>query len=163
LSSGVTNPIGRFGGLGGVMSSHSASKVLLELTARETSEVNMLFCAHAVFYFKLVEAKQESFLVHENVYLIVADDPAEARARAEVVARANEDASEDTHLELNEQKASYVYGGLRKIIEAEQQPRHAVLGEVDGLEVTYSVFEVDTLEDVLALVRGEMVDLLYRE
>jgi len=29
----------------------------------------MLCCAHAIFYFKLQKEEQESFLVHENIYL----------------------------------------------------------------------------------------------
>jgi hypothetical protein len=126
-------------------------------------ELKMLFCAHAIFYFKLREVEQESFLVHENVYLVDAADPASARVRAEAVARSNEDASEDGHLELNEHKASYVYAGLRKIVEAEQLPLTVNLDAANGLELTYSELEVDTLDEVLALARGEMVEVLYRE
>jgi hypothetical protein len=64
--------------------------------------------------------------VHENIYIINADDRDAARARAELIGRANEDAGGDGHLELNGEKASYVFAGIRKIVEAETTPRQRV-------------------------------------
>jgi hypothetical protein len=64
----------------------------------------MWFCARAIFYFQLLEGDQDSYLVHENIYLVQAGDPAAARVGAEAIARANEDTSEDGHLEVNERK-----------------------------------------------------------
>lgn len=121
--------------------------------------------AHAVFYFKLHRQPQESFLVHENVYLIHAETSAEAMTKAEAVARANEDLALDGHLELNGMKASYLYAGIRKLIEVEGPTNLAGLpaGVLDGKEITYSVLEVDTLDEVMALAKGQMVEVLYRE
>lgn len=79
----------------------------------------MWYAAHAVFYFKLIDESQDSFLVHENIYIISAADSNAARVRAEIIGQANEDSGDDGHLELNEKKASYVFAGIRKIIEAE--------------------------------------------
>jgi hypothetical protein len=124
---------------------------------------SMWYAAHAVFYFKLIGQSQDSFLVHENIYIISAADSGAARAKAEIIGRANEDAGDDGHLELNEKKASYVFAGIRKIVEAETTPSPEDAPLATGHEVTYSVLEVDTLDEVLALARGEMVAVLYRE
>lgn len=122
----------------------------------------MWYAAHALFYFKLIDEDQDSFVVHENIYIINAADSDAARARAEIIARANEE-SDDGALELNEKKASYIFAGIRKIIEAETTPAPEDAPLTNGQELTFSVLEVDTLDEVLALARGEMVNVLYRE
>lgn len=123
----------------------------------------MLYCAHAIYYFKLVETPQDSFLVHENVYLIEADDDDQAATVAAKLGKEREDLSEDGHLELNEQKAAYVFVGIRKIIEVESSPVQPSAAGLADLEMTYSEFEVDTLEQVQALADGDMVEILYRD
>jgi hypothetical protein len=125
--------------------------------------LSMWYAAHAVFYFKLIDESQDSFLVHENIYIISAADSNAARAKAEIIGQANEDSGDDGHLELNEKRASYVFAGIRKIIEAETTPSPEDAPLANGQELTYSVLEVDTLDEVLALATGEMVDVLYRE
>lgn len=123
----------------------------------------MLCCAHAIFYFQVRGQEQDTFLVHENVYLIDAEDVDQASGRAIQIAKGNEDLSEDGHLELNEQKAAYVFVGLRKIIEVESSPFPINASGLVGLELSYSEFEVDSLDQVFALARGDMVKVLYRE
>lgn len=123
----------------------------------------MFFCAHAIFYFKLLDQKQDSFLLHENVYFIEAEDENSASEVAFEIGKQNEDLSEDGHLQINEKGAAYIFAGLRKIIEVELTPHQVVVHGLLGLELTYSEFEVDSLEQVRALVRGEMVEILYRE
>jgi len=123
----------------------------------------MLYCAHAIFYFKLLDQDQDSFLVHENVYLIEAENDDKAAKAAAEIGKNNEDASEDGHLELNEQKASYLFAGIRKIVEVETSPAPGGAVGLIGLELSYSEFEVDTLDQVRALAQGEMVEILYRE
>ena len=49
----------------------------------------MWFSAHAVFYFKLIDGEQDSFLVHENIYFISAEDTASAAEIANQLAKAN--------------------------------------------------------------------------
>jgi hypothetical protein len=123
----------------------------------------MWYCAHAIFYFKLIDSEQDSFLIHENVYLVSADNAASATEAAKQLAKTNEDLNEDGHLKLNDKKAEYLFAGLRKVIEVESHPDSGWAGELRGLELTYSVFEVDTLDEVLSLTRDEMVNVLYRE
>jgi len=91
-----------------------------------------------------------------------ADDAASATEIAKQLAKANEDTNEEGRLELNEKKAAYLFAGLRKLIEVEY-PNSGQANELSGLELNYSQFEVDTLEEVFSLARGEMVNVVYRE
>lgn len=123
----------------------------------------MLFCAHAIFYFRLLDQKQETFLVHENVYLIDAEGSSQAAESAVKVARENRDLNEDGHLELNDRKAAYLFAGIGKGIEVELSPSPTSVSGLVGRELTYSEFEVDSLDQVFALARGNMVEVLYRD
>lgn len=123
----------------------------------------MWYCAHAIFYFENIHGVQDSFLVHENVYLLRAADVVAARKCAEEIARANEDRNEGGHLELNDQKVRYLCAGVRKVIEMETLPSNTSISLPEGVEMTYSVFEVDSLDEVKLLGQGKMVDVLYRE
>ena len=84
------------------------------------AEIIMLCCAHSIFYFQISGQEQDTFLVHENVYLIDAINLDQARQVAIQFARGNEDLSEDGHLELNEQKIAYVFAGIRKSLRSKQ-------------------------------------------
>jgi hypothetical protein len=121
----------------------------------------MWYSAHAIFYFE--SDGSDSFLVHENVYLIEADNDAQALDRAIILARENEDQNEDGHLELNDRPAKYIFSGIRKIIAVETTPETAAGKIFSGVEVTYSVMEVDSFEEVERLSEGEFVEVLYRE
>jgi hypothetical protein len=123
----------------------------------------MFYCAHAIFYFKLLDGEQETFLVHENVYFIEGEDREKATELAVQVASSHEDLNEDGHLELNERQAAYLFAGIRKLVEVETSPVPVSVSGLIGLELSYSVLEVDTPDQVYALARGEMVELLYRE
>lgn len=121
----------------------------------------MWFCAHAIFYYRL--DGQASFLIHENIYLIEADDADLALASAEELGRENEDLNVDGRIEVNGQPAQYIFAGIRKLIQVESSPEAAKGRLLSGTEATYSVMEVDTLEEVEALARGEAMSVLYRE
>ncbi|ANH70603.1 hypothetical protein ABE85_15570 [Mitsuaria sp. 7] len=123
----------------------------------------MWFCAHVIMYFKLIDAPQESFLIHENVHLVEANNADEADSIARKIGQSCEDPSKDGHLELNEQKAAYLFAGIRKIIEVEINPETISAINLSGREVTYSVYEVDTFEEVCSLANGDMINVLYRE
>ncbi|GLQ97277.1 DUF4288 domain-containing protein [Dyella mobilis] len=121
----------------------------------------MWYCAHGIFYFKVEH--QETYLVQENVYLIDAGNEKDALQQAEAICRGNEDLSEDGHLELNGEKAQYLFAGIRKLIEIEHDPETARGHLRSGVEVTYSELEVDTMEEVRGLAKGAFVNVLYRE
>jgi hypothetical protein len=123
----------------------------------------MWYAVHAIFYFELMNAEQESYLVHENVYLVSAATTEAAEDEAVRMAQDDEDSNVDGHLEVNGEKARYRFAGVRKIIEAQTVPGSDDELPISGREITYSVMEVDTLDEVKALAAGEMVNVLYRE
>jgi hypothetical protein len=121
----------------------------------------MWYCAHAIFYYRCED--QDSYLLHENVYLIDSKNDDEAFLVAEKVGKENEDLSEDGHLEVNGVKAQYVFAGIRKVIQVELDSETAKGNLFSGVEVTYSVMEVDNLAEINDLASGEEATVLYRE
>jgi hypothetical protein len=123
------------------------------------------YCAHAIFYFELRDEPQDSYLIWENVYLVEASSDEEALSKAEKYAKTEEASGSDT-LTLNDKPCRYKLAGIRKLItvsyieEAVDKPNDV---PVSGAEVTYSELEVDTLDEVMKLAKGEMVEVLYRE
>ncbi|MFH0134222.1 hypothetical protein ACGLHS_28705 [Variovorax sp. VaC1] len=123
----------------------------------------MWYAAHAIFYFEMIDSAQDSYLLHENVYIVSAPSDVDARVMAERVARSNEDLSGDGHLEVNERKAKYVFAGIRKVVSAQMIPGPDDAPLSTGREITYSILEVNNIDEINSLVAGEMVDVLYRE
>ena len=123
----------------------------------------MWYCAHAIFYFEFKYEEQDSYLVHENVYLIQAVDESSAMGKAIEIAKENEDLSEDNHLELNEKPVRYLFSGIRKLIIVSNYDKENedIIGS--GVEATYSELEVDNLNQVKKLSEGSFVEVLYRE
>lgn len=120
----------------------------------------MWYCAHGIFYFALKYKEQDSYFIHENVYLVEASNADDAMEKAVNYARAHEDDNEGDTLTLNDEPVRYVFAGIRKLVTI------AICEEgakpTDGCEVTYSELEVDTLDEVKKLASGDFVDVLYR-
>lgn len=123
----------------------------------------MWYCAHAIFYFEFKYEEQDSYLVHENVYLIQAVDESSAMGKAIEIAKENEDLSEDNHLELNEKPVRYLFSGIRKLITVSNYDKENEDIIESGVEATYSELEVDNLNQVRKLSEGSFVEVLYRE
>lgn len=123
----------------------------------------MWYCAHAIFYFEFKYEEQDSYLVHENVYLIQAVDESSAMGKAIEIAKENEDLSEDNHLELNEKPVRYLFSGIRKLITVSNYDKENEDIIENGVEATYSELEVDNLNQVRKLSEGSFVEVLYRE
>lgn len=123
----------------------------------------MWYCAHAIFYFEFKYEEQDSYLVHENVYLIQAVDESSAMGKAIEIAKENEDLSEDNHLELNEKPVRYLFSGIRKLITVSNYDKENEDIIESGVEATYSELEVDNLNQVKKLSEGSFVEVLYRE
>ncbi len=118
------------------------------------------FAAHAIMYFKLKSGVQDRFTIWENVYLIEAENSDAAWGKAEAWAKQEEDDS-DGSLLVDEQPATQVFAGIRKIItvshwEEEGQLKH-------GDEITYSEFQVSDEKSIRELVDGEEVSVNYIE
>ena len=123
----------------------------------------MWYCAHAIFYFEFKYEEQDSYLVHENIYLIQAVDESSAMGKAIEIAKENEDLSEDNHLELNEKPVRYLFSGIRKLITVSNYDKENEGIIENGVEATYSELEVDNLNQVKKLSEGSFVEVLYRE
>ncbi len=120
----------------------------------------MWYCAHAIFYYE--SPGQDAFLVHENVYLISADNHEHALANAIALASGYEDLT--ARLEgADGRPCLYRFAGIRKLVSVatDQDPADGRLHS--GVEVTYSVMAVDTLDQVERLARGDGVEVLYQE
>lgn len=120
----------------------------------------MWYCAHAIFYYE--SPGQGAFRVHENVYLISADNDEHALENAEALASGYEDLTgrlvgEDGRPSL------YRFAGIRKLISVASDEDTAEGCLHSGVEVTYSVMAVDTLDQVKRLARGDGVAVLYQE
>ncbi len=118
------------------------------------------FAAHAIMYFKLKSGVQDRFTIWENVYLIEAENSDEAWEKAEAWAK-QEEGDSDGSLLVDEQPATQVFAGIRKMItvshwEEEGQLKH-------GDEITYSEFQVSDEKSIRALVDGEEVSVEYIE
>ena len=123
----------------------------------------MWYCAHAIFYFEFKYEEQDSYLVHENVYLLQTVDESSAMGKAIEIAKENQDLSEDNHLELNEKSVRYLFSGIRKLITVSNYDKENEDIIESGVEATYSELEVDNLNQVKKLSEGSFVEVLYRE
>ncbi len=120
----------------------------------------MWYCAHGIFYFALKYREQDSCFIHENVYLIEANNADEAMEKAVNCAKSHEDDNEGDTLTLNGEPVRYLFVGIRKLITVQTDENGAE--PTNGCEVTYSELEVDTLEEVEKLANGDFVEILYR-
>jgi len=112
------------------------------------------FAAHVIMYVAFKDGRQDTYPVWENVILIEADTLDAARAKAETVGR--EGAGDDEgSFRWAERPASWVFGGIRKVIKCDSDPQRPG----DGAEVTYSEIVVDTLDEVRDLASGRRVPL----
>ena len=121
----------------------------------------MLYCAHAIFFYAY--DGQSSYLVHENVYLVSADDDGGGMAVAMQLAAEYEQVGEESCLEIEGKKAEYKFAGIRKLISVQDEGEQVVFTARSGIEVTYPVMEVRTLADVERIAAGDSVMVNYRE
>ncbi|MFV1849028.1 DUF4288 domain-containing protein [Stenotrophomonas maltophilia] len=122
----------------------------------------MWYCAHAVFFYQY--DGQDSFLVHENVYLISAEDEEAAMFEAKSIAVEYQQVGEDSSLEYNGKRAEYKFSGIRKLISVQVDSDVADSSAIcSGVELTYSVMEVESILDVERIANGESVLVSYLE
>ncbi len=104
--------------------------------------------------------------------LIEASSVADAVAAAEDIGRTTYEADSGVGFTWNERPAEWVFAGLRKLIECEDAgvsaPGAPNRYDADfrpghGTEVTYSQIEVRTGQELIDLVAGEFVRVLYDE
>lgn len=122
----------------------------------------MWYCAHAVFFYQY--DGQDSFLVHENVYLISAEDEEVAMFKAKSIAVEYQQVGGDSSLEYNGKRAEYKFSGIKKLISVQVDSGVADSSAIcSGVELTYSVMEVESILDVERIANGESVLVSYLE
>lgn len=121
-------------------------------------DIPIWYAAHIIMLVKFKDGKQDRYPIFENIVLIKAKSEPEALSRAE--SRGREDESNpDSVFSWDERPAVFEFVGIRKLIECsdfENRPD-------DGVEVSYSNFEIENEESLHKLVQGEPVSLEYRE
>lgn len=111
-------------------------------------------------YFKLKSGVQATFTIWENVYLIEADDSDQAWEKALAWAKQGE-GDDDGSLRVDDQPATQVFAGIRKMITVSHWEENGELRHGD--EITYSEFQVSDENLIQKLVRGEEVSVEYIE
>ncbi len=120
----------------------------------------MWYCAHAILYWNYVgECKpDDDVLIWEHLYLIEADDAADAHVKAQ--RRAIEDESTDDSFTLNDRPARLKFAGVRKVVEC-QNTYVTHDDPIDGTELSYNTLTVKNLDDLKLLFAGEPVQVEY--
>lgn len=105
---------------------------------------------HVIVTIRFDDGLQDSYPGWENVYLIQATDRETAARKAEQVAR-----QESERITCNDRPARLNVEGVRKIMDVLPP------GLVDGNELTSNEIEVATEADLIALVKGDAVQVKY--
>lgn len=116
------------------------------------------YAAHAIMYFQLTDGPQDGFQVYENVFLVQADTPDEAWAKAQEFARRDE-GDDRGSLRVGDRPARRIFGSIRKVVSVAHEGPDGQLG--DGDEVTYSEFVVNDRAALDRLIGAEDVEVLY--
>lgn len=122
------------------------------------------YAASIIICIKLKTGKQESFPVYENVILVEGKTPEEAKQKAIMIG--HEEESLDDGLRLDDKPATRYFVGIRKLINISNPVTVDDLDEtppISGTEITYSLFNLKTLEEVENLAKGAEVNVHYIE
>ena len=123
------------------------------------------YAASIIMYFKFNQKNQRSFPVWENVLLVRAKTPEQAKVKAAQLAKLEEGPAEEAVV-LFGRPARRVFAGVRKVVTcapAVRGPRRISQGLEDGGEATFSTFVVRGEEGLLALASGKSVRVLYQK
>ncbi len=101
------------------------------------------YVAHVIMYVKYTDIQhQKEYPVWENLYLINATSDIEALKKAEMKGKA-EEGDFDPSFKWNKVSATWVFGGVRKLVKCENDP--ADLVELSYNEMTIKAWELDNL------------------
>lgn len=114
----------------------------------------MWYCAHLLY---VVEYEgQKTFPLWENIHLIEAENPEEARAKSLVVGKAHEDLKWGSSY-CNDQPARMVFSGIRKLMRVMDDKLES------GIELTYIELEVSDRNQIKDLLEQKAVTLIFDE
>jgi len=116
------------------------------------------YAAHIVMYVELQDRPQQRFPVWENVVAIRAENEAEAFEKAEQYGRA-EEGNDGGSFHWGKSRARWVFAGVRKLYES------AFVGNAanDGVELTYTEYELGSRDDVKRLAAGKQVQATFND
>jgi hypothetical protein len=124
-----------------------------------TKSISTWFAGHVILYFKEARRRQTTFVVWENVYLILARTLREAAKKAEALGRA--ECIDQGSLKVNGKPARMAFGGVRKVISCAANPmaKDGVLTSqvpllYSGVEATFSQFLVRGRKNLRSLIAG---------
>lgn len=112
---------------------------------------------HVVMAVRFKDGNQDSYPVWENVYLVHANDPSEAEAKAAKLGADNEGDSSGS-FRWDDRPASWQYVGIRKAIEISNSRSKENVPE-DGVEITYQTLEFSSEQHLRDYVEGQQVNL----
>lgn len=114
------------------------------------------YAAHIIMYLKLKTQPQDRYLVWENVVLFEAASGEQAWEKAQQ--RGHEEEGDcDGSLRWGEQPATWVFAGIRQLVDSEAPDERPG----DGTEVSYSEIEVDSLEAIEQLAEGRSATVRF--
>jgi hypothetical protein len=125
------------------------------------------YAVHFILVIEHIKRKKRGprCIAYENVYLVQARSPAEARRKGERLGHG--EVTNDDTLQWNGSPARYVYGGIRKIISCSahfSRPGDGLVRVLrDGDEASYSMYVVPDSASLRRLIDGGAVNLRYEE
>lgn len=129
------------------------------------SEELQWFCVHTLIYTELKKGRQQTYLVLEDLHLILALNAEEAERQAEARARFSAECN-DTYT-LGDRPARDVYLGIRKTVACTADaPGGRWTGRTapaEDIEASYSFITVRGKKRLERLARGEPVEIWYNE
>jgi hypothetical protein len=119
------------------------------------------YAVSTILVFRFKEGQQDVWPVWENVYLVSAESPVAAEAKAAAFAKLAE-GDDDGSLTVEGRLATRQFCGIRKVITVKSP---TVPGDepVDGAEVTFSELELRSETEIQELVDGKAVTVKYIE
>ena len=127
-------------------------------TAEKDEYIMKWYAAHIVMYTKFNEGIQDIYPVWENVVLLQSNSDEDALEKAILHGKEEEGDSDGTY-KYNNRSATWVFAGVRKIIECVDPKERPS----DGTEITYSDFTVESYEALQKLANGKTVTIVYDE
>jgi hypothetical protein len=112
------------------------------------------YAAHVVMVFRLTRHAQTEWHAWENVILIEADSPRQARDKAALQGKQNE--SDDDSVTMRGRPAVLEFAGVRKVVACVSDPG-------DGMEVTYGELDFSSREQLDRFLDGKEATLTVCE
>jgi hypothetical protein len=119
----------------------------------------MWFSTHWVFLVRFKDGVQESYPVLERVVLVEAFDDGEARKKAALMAKQEQDDFTGAYHWAGGRRADLEFIGVRKVVVVSTEDGGSEVKFAEGQELTCWEYDAREEEDVRKLVDGERVSV----